>query len=88
MENNFNEEQKKVFSTIEKMVAAFEKKIDGVLATYETNAIVMLEPQKPVQEKEALRSVFTQFVSMNPQYTFSGHVRLLLVILFMEINAA
>lgn len=74
MENNFDEEQKKVFSTIERMVAAFEKKdIDGVLATYETDAIVMFEPQKPVQGKETLRVVFTQFVSMNPQYTFSGH---------------
>jgi uncharacterized protein (TIGR02246 family) len=74
MENSFNEEQKKVFSTIERMVAAFEKKdIDGVLATYETDAIVMFEPQKPVQGKETLRAVFTQFVGMNPKYTFSGH---------------
>lgn len=74
MENNFNDEQKKVFSTIEKMVTAFQNKdIDGVLATYEDNAIVMFEPQKPVQGKEKLRAVFTQFVDMNPQYTFSGH---------------
>jgi uncharacterized protein (TIGR02246 family) len=74
MENNFNEEQKKVFSTIERMVAAFEKKdIEGVLATYEADAIVMFEPQKPVQGKETLRAVFTEFVGMNPQYTFSGH---------------
>ena len=56
------------------MVAAFEKKdIDGVLATYEADAIVMFEPQKPVQGKETLRAVFTQFVGMNPKYTFSGH---------------
>lgn len=74
MENNFNDEQKKVFSTIEKMVTAFQNKdIDGVLATYEDNAIVMFEPQKPVQGKETLRAVFTQFVGMNPQYTFNGH---------------
>tara|TARA_R110002051_G_scaffold324349_2_gene421228 strand:- start:6515 stop:7036 length:522 start_codon:yes stop_codon:yes gene_type:complete len=74
MENNFNEEQKKVFSTIERMVTAFQNKdIAGVLATYEENAIVMFEPQKPVQGKETLRAVFTQFVGMNPQYTFSGH---------------
>ena len=74
MENKFNEEQKRVFSTIEKMVSAFQNKdIDGVLATYEENAIVMFEPQKPVQGKETLRAAFTQFVGMNPQYTFSGH---------------
>ncbi|MDX2173863.1 MAG: DUF4440 domain-containing protein [Bacteroidota bacterium] len=74
MENNFNSEQKKVFSTIENMVTAFQNKdIEGVLATYEDNAIVMFEPQKPVQGKETLRAVFTQFVTMNPQYTFSSH---------------
>lgn len=74
MENKFNEEQKKVFSVIEKMTAAFQnKEIDKVLATYEDNAIVMFEPQKPVQGKEILRAVFTQFASMNPQFTYSGH---------------
>ncbi len=74
MENNFNEEQKKVFGTIQQMVSAFEKKdIDGVLETYEDNAIVMFEPQQPVQGKENLRTLFTQFVSMNPKYTFGEH---------------
>ena len=74
MEQKFNDEQEKVFATIEKMVFAFQNKdIDGVLATYEDNAIVMFEPQKPVQGKETLKAVFTQFVGMNPQYTFSGH---------------
>lgn len=74
MKNNFDEEQKKVFSTIEKMVGAFQKKdIDGVLASYEAGAIVMFEPQKPVSGKEVLGKVFTQFVGMNPQYAFQGH---------------
>ena len=74
MENKFNEEQKKVFSTIEKMVDAFQNKnIDGVLAAYEADAMVMFEPQKPVAGKEMLKTVFSQFVGMNPQYTFSGH---------------
>lgn len=74
MENNFNPEQKKVFSTIQRMVAAFEKKdIEGVLATYEPDAIVMFEPQKPVHGRETLRATFTQFVGMNPKYTFGGH---------------
>lgn len=74
MENNFEGEQKKVFSTIEKMVIAFQNKdIESVLSTYEDNAIVMFEPQQPVQGKESLRPVFTQFVAMNPVYTFSGH---------------
>lgn len=74
MQNHFTPEQKNVFSTIEKMVSAFEQKdIEGVLATYEEDAIVMFEPQKPIQGKEALRAIFTQFTGMNPVYTFSGH---------------
>ncbi len=74
METNFNEEQKKVYSTIEKMVNAFHKKdIPIVLTTYEENAIVMFEPQKPVSGKGNLRMAFTQFCGMNPIFTFSGH---------------
>jgi ketosteroid isomerase-like protein len=72
--NNFNEEQKEVFSTIETMVAAFQgKEIDGVLSTYEKNAVVMFEPQQPVAGKEMLRKAFSELVGFNPQYTFSGH---------------
>jgi uncharacterized protein (TIGR02246 family) len=74
MENNFDDEQKKVFSTIEKMVAAFqEKDIAAVLASYEEDAVVMFEPQKPTSGKQTLKAVFSQFMSMNPQYTFHGH---------------
>jgi ketosteroid isomerase-like protein len=74
METNFNTEQKKVFSTIEKMVRAFQNKdIEGVLATYEPDAIVMFEPQQAVAGHDALKLAFTQFVGINPQYTFGGH---------------
>lgn len=74
MEENFNAEQKKVYNTIEKMVTAFHKKdIDGVLATYEEGAIVMFEPQKPVSGKDNLKTAFTQFATMNPKFTFTGH---------------
>lgn len=74
METNFNQQQKEVYSTIEKMVTAFESKdIDGVLSTYEKNAIVMFEPGKPITGHEALRQAFTQFVNFNPKYTFFSH---------------
>jgi ketosteroid isomerase-like protein len=74
MENKFNEEQKKVYSTIEKMVTSFQNKnIDGVLSTYESDAIVMFEPQIPVKGKNNLRLAFTEFAGFNPQYSFSGH---------------
>lgn len=74
MESNFNAEQQKVYNVILTMTKAFEKKdIDGVLATYEGGAIVMFEPQKPVTGKENLRMAFTQFVTMNPIFSYSGH---------------
>ena len=71
---SFNVEQQAVLNTISKMVDAFEKKdIDGVLAAYEPNAIVMFEPQKPVTGHDALRQAFSAFVTFNPQYTFGEH---------------
>lgn len=74
MENNFNAEQQKVYNVILNMTSAFEKKdITGVLATYEDNAIVMFEPQKPITGKDNLRAAFSQFVTMNPVFTYSGH---------------
>lgn len=74
MEPNFNAEQKKVYSTIEKMVTAFHNKdIAGVLATYEDGAIVMFEPQKPISGKDNLKMAFTQFAAVNPKFTFTGH---------------
>ena len=74
METNFNAEQKKVYNVIVNMTDAFVKKdIGGVLATYENGAIVMFEPQKPVTGKDNLRMAFTQFVTMNPIFTYSGH---------------
>lgn len=74
MENNFTVEQQKVYNVIVNMTNAFVKKdIDGVLATYEDGAIVMFEPQKPITGKDNLRMAFTQFVTMNPIFTYSGH---------------
>ncbi len=74
MDLSFNEEQKAVYSTIERMVNAFEHKdIKGVLDTYEKNAIVMFEPGKPISGHENLRQAFTEFVKFDPEYTFKGH---------------
>jgi len=40
---------------------------------YEKGAIVMFEPGKPVTGHNALRQAFTQFVNLNPNYTFFSH---------------
>ncbi len=71
MKNNFNEEQKRVFDTIKN---AFESKdINGALASYEADAIVMFEPQKPTIGKEAIKAALTKYFDMNPQFISSGY---------------
>lgn len=74
MENNFNEEQKKVFNVIKDMTIAFEnKEFDKVLKAYEPNAIVMFQPQIPVTGMENLKQGFVQFSAVNPKFSYSGH---------------
>jgi uncharacterized protein (TIGR02246 family) len=74
MESKFSTEQLNVLSAIEKMVAAFQSSdIDGVLASYEQDAAVMFEPQKPVTGKDTFRMIFTQAAAIAPKYTFGGH---------------
>ena len=74
METKFNKEQQKVYDVIVKMTDAFVKKdIDSVLATYQDDAIVMFEPQKPLSGKDNLRMAFMQFTTMNPIFRYSGH---------------
>lgn len=74
MEITFNQQQREVYSTIKKMVTAFENKdIDGVLSTYEKNAIVMFESGKPITGHKALKSAFKEFITFNPSYSFSSH---------------
>lgn len=74
MENNFNVEQKKVLSTIEKMVQAFHNKdMNGVLSCYEPDAIIVFEPQKPITGREILKNAFSSAFSINPEYKFGEH---------------
>ena len=74
METNFNKEQQEVFSTIERMVNAFHKKnIEGVMACYDRNALILFEPQKPVVGTADLKREFLAAFEINPHYEFNGH---------------
>lgn len=60
-------------STIDAMTSAFAKgDIDGVLATYEPDAVVVGEPGMPVSGTPALRQLFAEFVALNPRFTFTN----------------
>jgi uncharacterized protein (TIGR02246 family) len=47
--------------------------IDGILATYEANAVLVGQPGKSVMGTPALREAFNQFLALNPKITVTNH---------------
>lgn len=71
---NFTPDQKAVMNAILAMTESFHKKdIDGVLASYEPNAVIVFEPEKPVSDPNAIREGFNGFFAVNPRFEYSGH---------------
>jgi uncharacterized protein (TIGR02246 family) len=67
-------EHAKIQSTIDEMTAAFTARdIEGILATYEPDAVVVGQPGVPVGGTPALRELFAQFIAINPEFTFIAH---------------
>ena len=67
-------EQLKVLNTIETMTDAFHKgDINGVMASYESGALVNFEPETPVRDEQVLREMFQGIFQINPKFVFSGH---------------
>jgi uncharacterized protein (TIGR02246 family) len=66
--------QKEVLKTVETMTAAFQKNdINGVMACYAPNAVVVFEPESPISDPAILREMFTKMAMAKPQFTYSGH---------------
>lgn len=69
-----NAEQTAVLNVIETMTSSFaQADIDGVMNTYEPNAMVMFEPGLGLSDEDAIRQGFTEFASMNPSFTYGEH---------------
>ncbi len=69
-----NKEQTAVLNVIETMTSSFAKAdIDGVMDTYEPDAMIMFEPGVGLSDEAAIRQGFTEFASMNPSFTFGEH---------------
>ena len=69
-----NQTEKDVYSTIENMTDAFHKgDIKGVMGSYETQATVVFEPNKPASDMDQIRQMFEGAFQMNPAFTYSGH---------------
>jgi uncharacterized protein (TIGR02246 family) len=67
-------EHTQIQSTIDTMTNAFYAgDINGILATYEPNAVVVGQPGMSVMGTKALGELFKQFVELNPKFTFANH---------------
>lgn len=73
-QKTFTAEQNEVMKVILNMTDSFHKKdLRGVLASYEPNAIIVFEPEKPASGTEALSQGFMGFFAVNPKFEYSGH---------------
>ena len=71
---NFTQEQSNVLNAILEMTASFHKKdMNGVMASYEPNAVIVFEPEKPVYDAATVREKFNGFFAVNPKFEYSGH---------------
>lgn len=70
----FTPEQNEVMKVILEMTASFHKKdLKGVLASYEPNAVIVFEPEKPASGKDSITEGFMGFFAVNPKFEYSGH---------------
>jgi len=73
-QGNMSNDQKEVLDVIDRMTSALnDKDIEGIMSTYETNAIILFEPEKPVSDPAAQRQLFNQMLALNPKMEYNGH---------------
>jgi uncharacterized protein (TIGR02246 family) len=69
-QGNQTVEHAQIQSTIDTNNSAVATRdIDGILATYEPNAVLVGQPGMPVMGTPALREAFRQFLVLNPKIT-------------------
>lgn len=74
MKNTLNETQKEVMNAVMTMTSAFHKgDIKGIMASYETEATVVFEPELTISNRAAIRSAFEQAFQIKPIFTYGGH---------------
>jgi uncharacterized protein (TIGR02246 family) len=68
------DDKAKILSTIDAMTNAFHQgDIDGIMRTYEPDAVVVGEPGTAVSGTPALRAMFAGFIAAKARFTFLGH---------------
>ena len=53
--------------------AVFAGDMEGILATFEPNGVLMGQPGTPAMGTPALREAFEQFIAINPKITVTSH---------------
>ena len=53
--------------------AVFAGDMEGILATFEPNGVLMGQPGMPAMGTPALRAAFKQFIAINPKITVTSH---------------
>ncbi|WP_160113993.1 MULTISPECIES: YybH family protein [Aquimarina] len=73
-QTNFTVEQKNVLNAIKNMTAAFHNKdIEGVMSSYESEALIVFEPEQPVSDPSVIRQMFQGAFTLNPKFEYDGH---------------
>ncbi len=71
---NLDLEQQAILQAVQQMTDAFHRKdIKGVMESYEPNALVVFEPQRPIQDADVLKERFVQSFDISPKFEYSGH---------------
>ncbi len=66
--------QKDILATVEHMTQAFHRSdIDGVMDSYEEEAVVVFEPGQPMTDPARIKEMFQGAFSLNPRFDYSGH---------------
>ena len=67
-------EAARIQATVDAMTSAFAAHdVDGILATYEPDAVVVGESGVPTSGTLALRGLFERFIAADPKFTFLAH---------------
>lgn len=67
-------EQAAILETISTMTTAFAAgDIDGIMATYEPEAVVVAQPGQPVASEASLRAMFAEFIARGVNFTYGAH---------------
>ena len=69
-----NNEQMAVLNAVKSMTASFhEGDLDGVMSSYEKDAVIVFEPGKGVSDAEVIKEAFKGWFAVNPHFEYAGH---------------